>query len=73
MELDTRPEYHRAVLDWSQPIDGVPSASSTGNQLSSRLLRMRSANVLLRLPAASSDLRRLSSGELVDAVVISQL
>jgi len=73
VELDQRPEYHRAVLDWLHPVDGVPLAVSTGNQLSSRLLSMRAANALLKLPAASSECHRLNKGELVDAVLISQL
>ena len=73
VDLDTRPEYHRAVLDWSHPVDGVPLAMSTGNQLSSRLLSMRAASALLKLPAASGELRRLNKAELVDAIVISQL
>lgn len=73
VELDARPEYHRAVLDWVHSVDGLPLAVSTGNQLSSRLMSLRSANVLLRLPAASADRRRLQRGDLVDAIVISQL
>jgi len=73
VELDVRPEYHRAVLDWVQSVDGLPLAVSTGNQLSSRLMSMRAADVLLRLPAASSDCHRLNAGQLVDAIVISQL
>jgi len=73
VELDPRPEYHRAVLDWVHSVDGVPLAISTGNQLSSRLVSMRAANVLLKLPAASAEQCRMNKGELVDAVVISQL
>jgi len=73
VELDPRPEYHRAVLDWVRAVDGVPLAVSTGNQLSSRLLSMRAANVLLKLPAAFAKCYSLVKGELVDAIVISQL
>ena len=73
IKLDHRPEYHRAVLDWQHPVDGVPLAISTGNQLSSRLLSMRAANVLLKLPGASAECQRLNKGDIVDAVVISQL
>jgi len=61
------------VLDWVHHLDGVPLAVSTGNQLSSRLLSMRAANVLLMLPAASDDRRQLNKGDLVDAIVISQV
>ena len=73
VDLDPRPEYHRAVLDWLHLLDGIPLAVSTGNQLSSRLLSMRAANVLLKLPATSPERRRLNTGELVDAIVISEL
>ena len=73
VELDRRPEYHRAVLDWQHPVDVVPLAISTGNQLSSRLLSMRAADVLLKLPGASDVCQRLNKGDIVDAVVISQL
>jgi len=61
------------VLDWLHPLDGIPLAVSTGNQLSSRLLSMCAANVLLKLPATSPERRRISKGELVDAIIISQL
>ena len=43
-----RPEYHRALL--SQDVDSQFIVRSTGNQRSSRLLSMRSANSLLCLP-----------------------
>ena len=73
IELDPRPEYHRAVLDWVNPVDGTPLAISTGNQLSSRLLSMRAANVLLKLPVTSTECHRLNKGEQVDAIIISEL
>jgi len=48
LDLDPeRPEYHRCVLSWGK--DGF-IAESTGKQTSSRLLSMRSANALLKLP-----------------------
>ena len=72
VRLDPRPEYHRAVLTWS-PGDDVARASSTGNQLSSRLLSLKEANVLLRLPPRSPDLSTLQEGEVVDAIVIASL
>lgn len=72
VELDIRPEYHRCVLDWSTS-DGLPLAHSTGNQISSRLLSMRSANALLVLPGSTSELRRVNHGDLVDAIVIGQI
>ncbi|KAK3092834.1 hypothetical protein FSP39_007734 [Pinctada imbricata] len=58
--LDPRPEYHRVVLQWLHD-DPVPVASSTGNQISSRLLSMRTANALLMLP--SKNRRAADDGE----------
>ncbi|KAK9855769.1 hypothetical protein WJX84_007092 [Apatococcus fuscideae] len=57
LKLDAaRPEYHRATLTWNRrpgggdsELQGEFSAGSTGGQLSSRLLSMRSANALLEL------------------------
>jgi len=81
IELDSRPEYHRVSLDWKSPESrsydpqhaGLPVALSTGNQLSSRLLSMHSANALLILPESTSNKRHLKRGDLVDAFVIGQI
>ncbi len=67
MTFDPRPEYHRASLDWSS---GVPIATSTGSQCSSRLASMRSADVLLELPASSEVQRSMEKGDRVTALVI---
>lgn len=45
-----RPEYHRAILISNADGSGRVHAHSTGNQRSSRLLSMLSANALLFLP-----------------------
>ena len=45
-----RPEYHRAILIANEDGSGRVQAYSTGNQRSSRLLSMLSANSLLFLP-----------------------
>lgn len=45
-----RPEYHRAILLNAEDGSGTVHAFSTGNQRSSRLLSMLSANALLFLP-----------------------
>ena len=45
-------------------------AVSTGNQASSRLLSLRSANALLELPAGNGV---LAQGSLVDALLIGDL
>ncbi|XP_064599685.1 LOW QUALITY PROTEIN: uncharacterized protein LOC135466213 [Liolophura sinensis] len=70
--LDPRPEYHRAVITW-HPGDPIPSATSTGNQLSSRLLSMCSANGLLVLPPRSEEKQIMKEGELTDAMIINRL
>lgn len=72
VHLDPRPEYHRAVLTW-QENDPIPKATRTGNQMSSRLLSMRTANVLLVLPPKSEEVQTIDSGTLVDAMVIGRL
>lgn len=68
-----RPEFHRAILKWKAN-DGSGSsgfvAESTGHQMSSRLLSMKSANALLELPATGSV---ISAGTLVSAIVISDI
>ena len=64
-----RPEYHRAVIQWDGEAGGLVAAS-TGNQASSRLLSMRSANVLLELPQGQGV---LPAGALVDALLIGEL
>ncbi|KAG0476628.1 hypothetical protein HPP92_013469 [Vanilla planifolia] len=70
-----RPEYHRAIIGWE--IDdgsGMPGVSfvaeSTGGQLSSRLLSMKSANALLELPATG---QMLAAGTYVQVILISDL
>ena len=71
--LDPRPEYHRCILLWSSDSDGLPVAHSTGNQISSRLLSMRSANALLMLPPRTQELMELNAGDIVEAMVINRL
>lgn len=68
-----RPEYHRATLRWDATLNqgnGGWLASSTGNQASSRLLSMRSANALLELPQAEGTLQTSS---VVSALLISDI
>jgi gephyrin len=68
-----RPEYHRATAVWQPALnDGAGGylAHSTGSQASSRLLSMRTANVLLALPQGEGTLAR---GAKVDALVIGEL
>lgn len=69
VNLDPRPEYHRALLQWNKK-DGIPIAHTTGSQCSSRLLSMRSANALLVLPARSKEVSLIEQGSVVDALLI---
>lgn len=67
-----RPEYHRATLRWDESLHGGLGgylATSTGNQASSRLLNLRSANALLELPQAEGE---LSAGAVVSALWIGE-
>ena len=72
IKLDPRPEFHRSILTW-QPGEPVPKATSTGNQMSSRLLSMCEANALLALPPKSDDVSVIKAGELVDAIIIARI
>ncbi|KAK8960827.1 Molybdopterin biosynthesis protein CNX1 [Platanthera guangdongensis] len=68
-----RPEYHRAIIRWEfDDGSGKPGfvAESTGGQVSSRLLSMRSANALLELPATGEI---FGVGTSVEAIVISDI
>lgn len=71
LSLDVeRPEYHRAVLDWTGGESSLPIARSTGRQISSRLLSMRRADVLLELPRGPGSVEK---GAVVSALVVSDL
>eukprot|EP00891_Asterochloris_glomerata_P008529 jgi/Astpho2/8529/e_gw1.00125.32.1_t len=80
LKLDPeRPEYHRVTLsfrkahyedDGQHEARGELVAESTGGQISSRLLSMRSANALVELPKASG---ALPAGSTVSALLIADL
>ncbi|XP_036818304.1 gephyrin a isoform X11 [Oncorhynchus mykiss] len=72
VKLDPRPEYHRCILTWHHQ-EPLPWAQSTGNQMSSRLMSMRSANGLLMLPPKTEQYVELHKGEVVDVMVIGRL
>ncbi|XP_074294990.1 molybdopterin biosynthesis protein CNX1-like [Silene latifolia] len=68
-----RPEFHRATIKWKDNDgSGRPGfvAESTGQQMSSRLLSMKSANALLELPPGGAV---LPPGTVMSAIVISDL
>jgi gephyrin len=74
VSLDPRPEYQRAIIDWSSSdADGLPWASTTRSQCSSSLLNLRSANGLLVLPARSEGRTRLEAGAVVRALLLTKL
>uniref|UniRef100_A0A383W652 Molybdopterin biosynthesis protein CNX1 n=1 Tax=Tetradesmus obliquus TaxID=3088 RepID=A0A383W652_TETOB len=79
LKLDPeRPEYHRVVLGYGRLPAACGAAAgqlgwfatSTGNQISSRLLSARSANALLELPRAEGV---LEAGSTVSALLIDDL
>lgn len=64
-----RPEYHRAVLEWNGATHpSLPIAHSTGRQISSRLLSMRGADVLVELPKGPGVVEK---GAIASALVLS--
>ncbi|KHJ75334.1 MoeA region, partial [Oesophagostomum dentatum] len=65
INLDARPEYRRA---WLQHGGNLPVAISTGNQISSRLMSLSGATVLLRIPSKTDVCPKLKAGEVVDAL-----
>lgn len=69
--LDKRPEYRRAHL---QPVTcDYPEALVAGNQMSSRLMSAKGANILLELPGWTETRPKIVAGSLVDALVISRI
>ncbi|KAI8052291.1 molybdenum cofactor biosynthesis protein [Syncephalis plumigaleata] len=72
IQLDSRPEYHRAVVEVAEDGAGF-IATSTGDQRSSRMASVRGANALLQLPLASEQARSLSKDDLVEALIIGRI
>jgi molybdopterin biosynthesis enzyme len=73
--LDPRPEYHRAFVKWTTDINTFtyPSAFSTGNQHSSRLLSMNEANCLVMLPGKTKEKATVNKGEILKALIIEKI
>jgi hypothetical protein len=77
--LDPRPEYHRCNLVWPNITEEnaaspkYPSAYSTGNQHSSRLLSMNEANCLVKLPGRTNEKKKVNKGEILTALIIDQI
>ncbi|GAB6026957.1 hypothetical protein CHUAL_013627 [Chamberlinius hualienensis] len=74
IQLDPRPEFQRAILQWTN-LEGlsVPLAYSTGNQISSKLLNMVSAQALIKLPKQTKDKTFVQEGEIVDCIIIGDV
>lgn len=64
--LDSRAEYHRAVVSVGK--DGLLSASSTGGQRSSMVGSLRSANALMCIPSGKG---KLEKGSKVEALLMN--
>jgi gephyrin len=72
IKLDPRPEYHRVIISFDHS-SGKLIATSTGNQISSRIMSFRSCNGLLKLPGRTDTKTILEKGTIVDAMLIGQL
>ena len=68
VSLDPRPEYKRAVLTFTA--DQLPTATITGNQISSRLLSVCSAQALVILPPRTKEQTMVSTGTVLDAMLL---
>jgi gephyrin len=73
LQLDSRPEYHRALIQVDEDGTGF-CATSTGDQRSSRMASVRGANALLQLPLTGENgSRTLNKGDLVEALLIGRV
>ncbi|KAJ3084135.1 hypothetical protein HDU99_003174 [Rhizoclosmatium hyalinum] len=74
IQLDSRPEFYRVRIN-AETKAGMLStrfiAYGTGSQMSSRMLSMRGANALLKLPGASDKVKELKEGDVVEAYIIA--
>ncbi|CAG8512872.1 7992_t:CDS:2, partial [Scutellospora calospora] len=68
ISLDPRPEYHRAVISFDHS-KGKFMAISTGYQISSRILSLRSCNALLKLPERTDLCKELDKGSTGGALI----
>ncbi|KAI6227755.1 Gephyrin [Aphelenchoides fujianensis] len=72
VRLDARPEYVRAHFE-ANAADLPTARIISSNQVSSRLLSVTHANLLLALPPRSGETAALEKGDVVDAIVIDWL
>lgn len=74
--LDNRPEFRRACLkEYTENSSTyLPLAEAiSGSQISSRLLSVRRANLLLQLPAKTDSYAIIKSGTPIKALVIGSI
>ncbi|XP_077291285.1 molybdenum cofactor synthesis protein cinnamon [Arctopsyche grandis] len=67
--LDPRPHYARAMMRYSKE-RVCPTATITGNQISSRLMNSSGANILIELPS-SKEAAFLLKGTIVSAILLN--
>ncbi|KAJ3416540.1 hypothetical protein HDV05_001277 [Chytridiales sp. JEL 0842] len=74
IQMDPRPEFQRCHLVVDSTSAGGFVAHGTGSQMSSRLLSMRGANGLMKIPAKKKGgVEGLKEGEVVDVWVVGDL
>ncbi|KAI8844411.1 MoaB/Mog domain-containing protein [Chytriomyces cf. hyalinus JEL632] len=76
IHLDSRPEFYRVRVVTTSDHNTKQTlfvAHGTGSQMSSRMLSMRGANALLKLPPANEAKGVLLEGEMVEAWLIGEL
>ncbi|TPX30464.1 hypothetical protein SmJEL517_g05974 [Synchytrium microbalum] len=75
--LDPRPEFVRAVLTATPSSTSKESvtiaAVTTGMQRSSRIMSVKAANGLLKLPGRTKEKSHASPGDVVEAIVIGEI
>ncbi|CAJ0640404.1 11947_t:CDS:2 [Entrophospora sp. SA101] len=72
IKLDPRPEYHRIIINFDH-LNNKLMATSTGNQISSCMMSLKSCNGLLQLPGRTNTQTILEKGTIIDAMLIGQL
>ncbi|CAJ0948285.1 unnamed protein product, partial [Mesorhabditis belari] len=71
VKLDSRPEFRRGFIERKEG-EILPIVTTTGNQISSRLVSLRGAQLLLELPG-KSEMSEIPAGSIVQALVIDRL
>lgn len=72
LKLESRPEYRRAFMNSTRSDIPIAVCKET-KQISSRLLSVRNANLLLKLPRKTEQKSCVIKDEIVEAMVIAPL